>query len=74
MTNTFNLPITSSYKICANKTNMKNHLSHYYNNIINNCSDICFIKNIKIDIHSDECIKSCKVNGYTYEYGNVCYN
>ena len=57
MTNTFYLPTTSSYKICANKTNMKNHLSHYYNNIINNCSDICFIKNMKIDIYSNKCIK-----------------
>ena len=73
MTNTFYLPTTSSYKICANKTNMKNNLSKYPN-IINNCSDICFIKNIKIDIYSDECIKSCKVNGYTHEYGNICYN
>ena len=73
MTNTFNLPITSSYKICANKTNIKINLSNYHN-IFNNCSDICFIKNIKIDIYSDECIKSCKVKGYTHEYGNVCYN
>ena len=56
MTNTFNLPITSSYKICVNKTNMKIHLSNYHN-IFNNCSDICFIKNMKIDIYSNKCIK-----------------
>ena len=57
MTNTFNLPITSSYKICANKTNMKNYLLSNYHNIINDCSDICFIKNMKIDIYSNKCIK-----------------
>ena len=35
-------------KFCADKNNMKNFLSE--NNKINDCSDICFQKNIKIDI------------------------
>ena len=60
-------------KVCANQPNMKNNLSSY-SDIINNCSDICFIKDIKLDINLNKCIKSCKHNGYTYEYNNICYN
>jgi hypothetical protein len=60
-------------KVCANQPNMKNNLSSY-SNIINNCSDICFIKDIKLDINLNKCIKSCKDNGYNYEYNNICYN
>ena len=64
-----NLP--SNIKICANKLNMKNYLSSI--NITNNCSDICFQENIKVDINNNQCINSCKENGYNYEYANICY-
>ena len=60
-----------NFKKCANRYNMKNYLSTQ--NIRNNCSDICFIKNIKIDITKNECINSCKVHGYNYECNNICY-
>ena len=43
-------------------------------NIINNCSDICFNKNIKIGNDSNECVTSCKENGYDYEYLNICFH
>ena len=57
-------------KFCANKYNMKNFLSE--NNKINNCSDICFQKNIKIDVINNKCINSCKDHGFNYECNNIC--
>ena len=47
-----------------------------FSNVSNasNCSDICFEKDIKIDINSNECIKSCNDRGYNYEFGDICYN
>jgi len=57
---------------CANEYNMKNYLLSL--NLSNNCSDICFKKNIKIDIIDKECINSCKDNNYKYECNNICYN
>ena len=38
------------------------------------CSDICFTKDIKIDINTNECINSCKDHGYNHECNNICYN
>ena len=58
--------------ICANAPNMKNYLSTF--DFINNCSDICFNENIKLDIIANVCIKSCKENDYNYELNNICYN
>ena len=60
-----------SLKICAIKNNMKTYLSSL--NLTNNCSDICFTSNIKLDIENNECIISCKDNGFRYEYKDICY-
>ena len=61
--------------ICSNESRMKNYLSsnNLTKNLINNCSDICFKKNIKLDIVNNECIFECKNNGYNYSYNNICY-
>ena len=58
--------ISSISKVCAEQPNMKQKISNL--NITNNCSDICFNKNIKIANDSNECITSCKEHGYDYEY------
>ena len=42
--------------------------------INNNCSNICFNENIKIGNDSNECIVSCKDNGYDYEYNNIRFH
>ena len=65
-----NLP--SDLKICSNKINMQNYLLSI--NKTYNCSNICFLKNIKIDINKNECIHSCSYNGYNHECNNICYN
>ena len=62
----------NSIKICSNRDNMKNYLTNINNT--NNCSDICFNKNIKVDPEKKECIPSCKDNGYSFECNNICYN
>ena len=59
-------------KICSNTTNTQTYLSKINKNY--NCSDICFIENIKIDLNKSECIYSCKDNNYTHECNNICYN
>ena len=59
-------------KICSNRSNMLSYLLSI--NKVINCSDICFIKNIKIDINKSECIYSCSDNGYNHECNNICYN
>ena len=64
--------VSTNIRICSNKPNMQNFLSSLGFN--NNCSDICFIKNIKLDIINNTCIYSCKDNGYFYEENNICYN
>ena len=66
----YSFPVSS--KICANQMNMKNYLSIL--NKINNCSDICFDKGIKLDINKNECIKSCKDNGYNYTCNGIFYD
>ena len=58
-------------KICSNEYNMMNYIAEL--NIINNCSDICFKKNIKLGNYKNECINSCKDNGLYYECNNICY-
>ena len=64
--------INSNVIICANKINMQTFLSSL--NLTNNCSDICFEKNIKLDIVGNECIFSCKDKGYFFEKDNFCYS
>ena len=67
---TFNL-LLDDLKICANGTKMQNYLTRL--NKRYDCSDICFIKNIKLDIINNSCLNSCKDNEYDYEYNNICY-
>ena len=64
--------ISSYVKICANDKKIKNILSQ--KGIYNDCSDICFKSNIKLDIVHNACIESCLDNGYKYELDNICYN
>lgn len=64
--------LPKNVKICSNETNMQNYL--FSQNKNNNCSDICFVKNIKLDIIKDECINSCKDNSYNYVCNNICYD
>ena len=61
-------------KVCANQEQMKEYLSNQSQIKYNNCSDICFIKDIKLDFEKNECIYSCKDNGYNYELNNICYH
>jgi len=65
-----NLPL--NLKICSRQTKMENFLISLNKTI--NCLDICFIKNIKIDMNTNECINSCYKNGYNHECNNICYN
>ena len=64
--------LPSDLKICSNKNKMKNYLISINKNF--DCSDICFTKDIKIDINTNECIHSCKDHGYNHECNNICYN
>ena len=43
-------------------------------NKTSNCEDICFKENVKLDIINNACIESCSVNGYEFEYDNICYH
>ena len=61
----------NNLKICASQPNMVNLLSSLH--LKNNCSDVCFEKDIKIGYNSTECIYSCKDKGFNYENGNICY-
>ena len=49
-------------------------ISNISNN--NNCQDICFLDNIKISPHFQECITDCIYTNNTelYEYNNICYS
>ena len=69
--NSFGL-LPSNLKICSRQTKILKYLSSI--DKTSDCSDICFLKNIKIDINNNECIHSCKDNGYNHECNNICYN
>ena len=63
----------SNLKICVANTETRQVL--FQNDIQGgDCSDKCFYENIKVDINSNLCIESCNVNGYHFEYNNICYN
>ena len=66
--------ISSEIKFCIEDSFTNNKLFQYTNGYYSNCSDKCFESNIKIDIKNKECIESCNINGYEYEYNNICYN
>ena len=59
-------------KYCTNDGIIKNLLQKY--NKFSNCSDICFQKNIKIDLINNKCIFSCEDNNYKYIYNDICYD
>ena len=71
ITESFN-QLNKNLKICSNENSLKNNILNQDFNI--NCDDICFIKNIKLDIIRKQCIHSCKDNGYSYECNNICYD
>ena len=58
--------ISSETKVCYNNQNGNNFPYP-------DCNNICFKENRKLDIDNNECIMSCKDNGYEYEYNNICY-
>ena len=62
--------ISSKTKVCYYRA-----LEFRNDNIFPNpdCNNICFEENRKIDIDNNMCIMSCKINGYEYEYNNICY-
>ena len=55
---------------CSEDTNLIN----YMNNSHNNCSDLCFQKNIKIILKENRCIEYCRDSDSKFEYGNICYD
>jgi len=59
-------------KYCTNDEKIKNLLQSY--NKFSNCSDICFQKNIKIDLINNKCIFPCEYNNYKYIYNDICYD
>ena len=65
--------LSPNLKYCTNDLNLsKLFLNENYIN--SNCSDICFQKNIKLDLNNSECINSCNDKGYNFEYSGICYN
>ena len=64
--------IPSNIKYCSNESNIINYLLEI-NRTFNNCSDICFKKNIKIVDEDNKCVESCKDTESIFEYGNICY-
>ena len=64
--------ISLNLKACINDFNLLEIFSDISNS--SNCSDICFEKDIKLDLNTSECVNSCNDNGYSYEYGGICYN
>ena len=61
---------SSDTKFCINDANLREKLSSYGK--ISNCSDICFKKNIKIDLTNKLCVESCQ--NKKYEENNICLN
>ena len=44
-----------------------------FGNIKNNCNDICFKENKKINLEKKICLSECSEQNYQYEYNGVCY-
>ena len=62
---------TSISKICINDSHTQTLL--YNEQIIYDCGDICFNKNIKINLKDDSCVENCSEQDYQYEYKQFCY-
>ena len=67
------LGVNKNVKICVNNEEARLILKTNNSNLSFNCSDICFNENIKIDLKNNQCIESCKISDYKYEYDNYCY-
>ena len=65
--------VTSNTKFCLIDEYTQNYLLNS-NGFSSNCSDICFQKNIKLDIFLKECIETCQEHNYDYECNNICYH
>ena len=65
--------VKSSTKFCASDSYTETNIL-INNNFYSDCSNICFIKNIKLDIETNECIQQCSEHNYEYECNNICYN
>ena len=59
-------------KICINDINTLNIFKMY--ELINDCSDICVNKSMKIELMNNRCVEYCNESEYKYEYNNSCYN
>ena len=64
--------IPLNIKYCSNENNIINYLLEI-NRTSNNCSDICFKKNVKIVDDDNKCVESCIETDSKFEYGNICY-
>ena len=63
--------ISPNVKYCVNDEETELFL---FNNVKkSDCSDICFKKNIIIDIINNKCMDSCSFNENKYKYNNECY-
>ena len=56
-------------KYCINDDKTQNN----FGNIKNNCNDICFKENKKINLEKKICLSECSEQNYRYEYNGICY-
>ena len=54
---------------CINDDKTQNN----FGNIKNNCNDICFKENKKINLENKICLSECSEPNYKYEYNGICY-
>jgi len=59
-------------KYCVNDPDTAKFL--FGDKAVSDCTNICFNKNIKLDIETNECIVSCSTHNYELEYNNICYH
>ena len=69
--NAFNDNITN-LKICINDPDTRTFLFGQ-DDIGNDCDDICFNSNSKIDIINNICIQTCSEKGFNVDYNKICY-
>ena len=58
-------------KICINDSFTRNILSKYESKF--DCNNLCFGKNIKIDLKENKCVQNCNESEFKYEYNHFCY-
>ena len=64
----YGLPLYT--KFCLNDNETRKYLLP---SKVSNCSDICFIKDIKLDLFNNICILPCIQTENKYEYNKICY-